>query len=304
MTALRQRMIEDMRLRGFTQETQRSYVHYVSEYAQYFRLCPSQLDLEAVRQYTLYLIEERALSPQTVNGSIAALKFVYLVTLEAPWRPEDFPPRLPVPIPVPAVLSPQETLRFFDAIAGIRNRTIISLCYGSGLRISEAVAVKIADIDSARGVIHIPSGKGRLPRNAILSPRLLEILRSYYRTVRPQGQWLFPAWRTGKHVTPSSVQHACRDAVQQTGLTKRVTPHTLRHSFATHLLENGEDIRVIQALLGHRRIDTTARYAAVTPARLAKTKPPLDQLQPATQPASQPPPRKRGRPRKQPAQGQ
>jgi site-specific recombinase XerD len=195
-------------------------------------------------------------------------------------------------------------MQFFDAIAGVKNRAIISLCYGAGLRIGEAVAVKIADIDSARHVIHIPNGKGKLPRNAILSPRLLEILRAYYRSVRPQGEWLFPSWHSGKHVTTASVQQACRDAVEHSGLSKRITPHTLRHSFATHLLENGEDIRVIQALLGHRRIDTTAHYAAVTPARLAKTQPPLDQLPAATPPASPAPPRKRGRPRKQPAQGQ
>ncbi len=306
MTALRQRMIEDMRLRGFSPATQRSYVHYVSEFANYFHLSPSQLDLEAVRQHALHLVEEKRLSPESVNASIAALKFVYLVTLEAPWRPQDFPPRQPVPMKVPTVLSPQETLQFFDAIAGVKNRAIVTLCYGAGLRISEAVAVRISDIDSARGLIHIPNGKGALARNALLSPRLLEILRAYYRCVRPQGEWLFPSWRKDKHVSPGSVQQACRDAVQQTGIAKRITPHTLRHSFATHLLENGEDIRVIQALLGHRRIDTTARYAAVTPARLAKTTPPLDQLDPpASQPPqTQPPARQRGRPRKQPAQGQ
>jgi integrase/recombinase XerD len=296
MTALRQRMIEDMRLRGFTAETQRSYVHYVSEFAKYFQRSPEQLDLEAVRQHTLHLIEERRLAPDTVNGSISALKFFYLVTLEAPWRAEDFPPRQPVPVKVPTVLSTQETLLFFNAIAGIKNRAIMSLCYGAGLRISEAVAVKIADIDSARNIIRIPNGKGKLPRNALLSPRLLEILRAYYRSVRPRGEWLFPTWRQGKHVSPSSVRQACRDAAQQTGITKRITPHTLRHSFATHLLENGEDIRVIQALLGHRRIDTTAHYTAVTPARLAKTVPPLDQLEAQ-------PPRKSQGPRKQPAQG-
>lgn len=305
MTALRQRMIEDMRLRGFTAETQRTYLHYVSEFANYFHLSPEKLDLEAVRQHTLHLIEERRLSPESVNGSISALKFVYLVTLEAPWHAEDFPPRLPVPVKVPTVLSVQETLLFFNAIAGVKNRAIISLCYGAGLRISEAVAVKIADIDSARNVIHIPDGKGKLPRNALLSPRLLEILRAYYRSVRPGGEWLFPGWRKDKHVSPASVQQCCRDAVQQTGIAKQITPHTLRHSFATHLLENGEDIRVIQALLGHRRIDTTAHYTAVTPARLAKTTPPLDRLDPpASQPpGAKPPARKRGRPRKQPEQG-
>jgi len=294
MTALRQRMVEDMRLRGLAKTTQGSYLHYVTEYAKYYNLSPDKLDLEAIRQYSLYLIEDRGLSPETVNTSNSALRFLYQVTLEMPWRREDFPPRLPVPVKVPTVLSPQETLVFFDAMGGVKYRAIVSLCYGAGLRISEAVAVRIVDIDSPRQVIHIPNGKGNKPRNALLSPRLLEILRAYYRMVRPQGEWLFPSWRKDKHMSAGSVQKACRDALEQSGLAKRVTPHTLRHSFATHLLEQGEDIRVIQALLGHRRIETTAHYTAVTPARLAKTKPPLDTL---LTPA---PPRKRGRPRKNP----
>lgn len=296
MTALRQRMIQDMQLRGLAKTTQRSYIHYVAEFANYFRLSPAQLDLEAVRQYTLHLIEEKQLSPESINVSLAALRFLYLETLEMPWREEDFPSRLPVPARVPTVLSPQEVLVFFDAISGVENRAIVALCYGAGLRIAEAVAVKIEDIDSARQLIRIPQGKGNQPRNAMLSPRLLEMLRAYYRIVRPQGEWLFPSWRISKHLSPSSVQQACRDAAYQAGFAKRVTPHTLRHSFATHLLESGEDIRVIQVLLGHRRIDTTARYTSVTPARLAKAKPPLDSL---LGPAPSPPARKRGRPKKQ-----
>jgi site-specific recombinase XerD len=305
MTALRQRMIEDMQLRGLAKSTQRSYIHYVAEFAKYFRMSPAQLDLEAVRQYTLHLVQEKQLSPESVNANVAALKFLYLQTLEAPWRDEDFPPRQPVPGKVPTVLSPQEVLVFFDAIAGVRNRTIVALCYGAGLRICEAVAVKIEDIDSAQRILRIPHGKGNRPRNAMLSPRLLEILRAYYRMVRPRGDWLFPSWRTSRHVSAASVQHACRDAVYQAGLSKRITPHTLRHSFATHLLENGEDIRVIQALLGHRRIETTAHYTSVTPARLAKAKPPLDALLPPapgprTPGSPAPPAKKRGRPRKHP----
>jgi site-specific recombinase XerD len=151
--------------------------------------------------------------------------------------------------------------------------------------------LKVSDIDSKLMVLRIEHGKGGGARNALLSPRLLEILRTYYRTVRPGTEWLFPSWRSHKPLCAGSVQQACRDAVRYAGLTKRVTPHALRHSFATHLLENGEDVRVIQALLGHRRIESTARYAAVTPARLARTIPPLDQLTP--------PANKRGRPKKQ-----
>jgi len=214
------------------------------------------------------------------------------VTLEMPWREEDFPKRQPVPAKVPTVLSPQEVLEFFNAIAGVKYRTVVMLCYGAGLRISEAVALKVSNIDSARMVLHIENGKGNRPRLAALSPRLLAILRAYYRAVRPPAPWLFPSCRSDTHITQGSVQGACRDAVQRSGLTKRVSPHSLRHSFATHLLESGEDIRVIQALLGHQRIETTARYAAVTPARLAQVVSPLDALTVA-------PARKRGRPKKQ-----
>jgi integrase/recombinase XerD len=290
MTALRQRMIEDMHLRGLASTTQRSYLHYVSEYAKYFHKSPDRLDLEAVRQYTLYLIEESKLAAESVNAFLAAAKFLYLVTLEAPWRDEDFPHRQPVAAKTPTVLSPQEVLVFLNAVTGVKNRTVLTVCYGAGLRISEAVALKVSDIDSARKVLRVEHGKGGGARLAMLSPRLLEILRAYYRLVRPRGDWLFPAWHPHKHLTADFVQQACRDAVRQAGFVKHVSPHALRHSFATHLLENGEDIRVIQTLLGHRRIDTTARYAQVTPARLARTTGPLDALTP--------PAKKRGRPRK------
>jgi len=291
MTALRERMIEDMRLRGLASTTQRSYLHYVTGYANYFWKSPDRLDLEAVRQYTLHLVEESKLAAESVNAFLAAAKFLYLVTLEAPWRPEDFPHRQPVAAKVPTVLSPQEVLVFLHAVTGVKNRTVLAVCYGAGLRISEAVALKTTNIDSARMVLHVEHGKGGAARYAMLSPRLLQILRAYYRMVRPQGDWLFPAYHPNKHITATLVQQACRDAVRQAGFTKRVSPHALRHSFATHLLENGEDIRVIQALLGHRRIDTTARYAQVTPQRLVRTAGPLDVL---ISPA-----KKRGRPRKQ-----
>lgn len=295
MTALRQRMIEDMRLRGFAKTTQRSYIHYVAEYAKYFGRSPAELDLDAVRQHTLYLLEDRKLSAESINVSVSSLKFLYRVTLEMPWRDEDFPPRQPVPVKVPTVLSTQEVWAFLEAIAGVRYRTIAMLCYGAGLRIEEAVSLKIANIDSARMVLHIEHGKGDQPRLAMMSPRLREALRAYYRMRRPPGPWLFPGWRTDGHVSQGAVQQAFRDALALTGLAKRVTPHALRHSFATHLLESGEDIRVIQVLLGHRRIDTTARYTAVTPGRLGRTNSPLDQLMPVPPPAG----KKRGRPKKQ-----
>jgi len=293
MTALRQRMIEDMQLRGLAQTTQRSYIHYVAKFASFFGRSPADLDLEAVRQFMVHLAEHERLSPESFNVCLSALEFVYLKTLEMPWRKDDFPQRQRVPVKVPTVLSQEEVLAFFEAITGVKNRTIMALCYGAGLRVAEAVAVRIADIDSARGVLHVPEGKGHLPRNAMLSPRLLEMLRAYYRKMRPRGEWLFPSYKPDQHCCTGTVQQACRDAVDQAGIRKRVTPHVLRHSFATHLLESGEDIHVIQVLLGHRRITSTVRYATVTPARLAKTKPPLDALMPGTGAAE----KKRGRPR-------
>jgi integrase/recombinase XerD len=189
-------------------------------------------------------------------------------------------------------LSPAEVNTFFNAIPSVKYRAIIMTCYGAGLRISEAVALKITDIDSKRMVLAVTRGKGGDARHVMLSPRLLAVLRAYFRIMRPTGDYLFPSWRANHHICAGSVQRACVDATRQLGLSKRVSPHVFRHSFATHLLENGEDIRVIQVLMGHRRIDTTARYASVTPALLAKTTGPLDAL-------TAPPPAKRGRPRKQ-----
>jgi integrase/recombinase XerD len=301
MTPLRQRFIEDMELRGLALTTQRSYVHYAADYAKFYNLSPDRLDTEAIRQYALHLLHDRQLAPESINTFLAAVKFLYTVTLEMPWSNEHFPKRLPVPIKNPTILSPKEVNAFFNAIPGIRTRAVAMVCYGAGLRISEAVALKITDIDSARMVLRIDDGKGGDGRFALLSPRLLTVLRTYFRALRPTGEYLFPSWRPHTHVCAGSIQQACRDATRQSGIGKRVTPHVFRHSFATHLLENGEDIRVIQTLMGHRRITTTAHYAAVTPALGAKTAGPLDALtKPVPTPEAQPAPRKRGRPRKLP----
>ena len=281
MTPLRQRMIEDMCLRNFAGTTQRSYIHYVAEFAKYFNRSPQELDLEAVRQYQLYLTQERKLSPESVNTFVSAVQFLYLVTLEMPWDKHDFP-RARLDQKLPVVLAPDEIQRFLEHVSGVKNRAVLLTCYGSGLRISEAVALKVSDIDSQRKLIRVQHGKGAKDRYTILSPCLLEVLRAYYRILRPGGGWLFPSWRTHLHLSAGAVQSACREAWQQSGLTKRVTPHTLRHSFATHLLERGADSRVIQALLGHSSIETTARYTAVSPATISATASPLDQLlQPA-----------------------
>lgn len=281
MTPLRQRMIEDMCIRNFASTTQRSYIHYVAEFAKYFNRSPQELDLEAVRQYQLYLTQERKLSPESVNTFVSAVQFLYLVTLEMPWDKHDFP-RARLDQKLPVVLAPDEIQRFLEQVSGVKNRAVLLTCYGSGLRISEAVALKISDIDSKRKLIRVQHGKGGKDRYTMLSPYLLELLRAYYRILRPAGEWLFPSWRPLRHLTAGAVQSASRDAWQRSGLAKRVTPHTLRHSFATHLLERRVDSRVIQALLGHSSIETTARYTAVSPATVSATASPLDQLlQPA-----------------------
>ena len=286
MTPLRQRMIEDMQLRHLTPETQRNYVHHVAAYARYFGKSPELLDIEAVRQYQLYLLNERKLSPETVNQYMSSVKFLYLTTLEMPWTDEYFP-RIRRPHKLPIVLSQEEILAFFDYVPSLKYRAALMTCYGAGLRVSEAVALKVSDIDSQRNLLRVEQGKGQKDRYAMLSPRLLEILRRYYRAVRPQGEYLFPSWRKDHHLCTTSLQLACREAALRAGIHKRVTVHSLRHAFATHLLENGADIRIIQALLGHSRIETTTRYTAVSPQLVAATVSPLDRLQPDAKPPVQ-----------------
>jgi site-specific recombinase XerD len=186
------------------------------------------------------------------------------------------------------VLSPGETEEFFRHVSIIRYRAALMTAYGAGLRVSEVAALQVGDIDSRRMLIRVRQGKGKKDRYAMLSPRLLEVLRAWWRSQHPRGQrhtnspgdWLFPGYRRGPHMNVSSLKTVCREAAQMAGIAKRVTVHTLRHSFATHLLENGTDVRVIQVLLGHSRIDTTARYTAVSPATIGKTESPLDRLPP------------------------
>ena len=284
MTPLRKRMLEDMQLRNLTPETQRNYIHHVAGFAKYFRKSPELLDLEAVRQYQLYLLNERKLSPETINQYISAIQFLYLTTLEMPWTTEYFP-RVRRPHKLPVVLSQEEVLAFFDHIPSLKYRAALMIAYGAGLRVSEVVALHVADIDSQRMLLRVQQGKGQKDRYAMLSPRLLDVLRRYFRAIRPPGDYLFPSWRKEYHLSTASLQLACREAALRAGIRKRVTVHTLRHSFATHLLESGTDIRIIQVLLGHSRIDTTARYAAVSPQVVAATVSPLDAMGQKAKPA-------------------
>jgi len=269
-------MIDDMQLRNLAPGTQKHYIRLVAGFANYFGISPEFLDIEAVRQYQLYLLNERKLSPESINQCIAALKFLYLTTLEMPWT-EAYFPHVRRAYKLPVVLSQEEVLSFFDHIPSLKYRAALMVCYGAGLRVSEAVALRISDIDSKRGLLRIEQGKGAKDRYTMLSPRLLQVLRRYWCATRP-ADYLFPSWRKDKHLSTTSLQMACREAAARAGIAKRVTVHTLRHSFATHLLENGTELRVIQTLLGHTRIDTTARYASVSPQVVSATVSPLDQI--------------------------
>jgi integrase/recombinase XerD len=274
MTPLRQRFIEDMQLRNLAPTTQRSYIHYVADYALFYNTSPEKLDLEAIRQYQLHMLHERKLSPESINTFISSVQFLYTVTLEMPWGKECFP-RMRLGSRLPVVLSPEEVEEFFNYIPSLKYRAALLLCYGAGLRIAEAVAIKVTDIDSQRGLIRVEQGKGRKDRYVMLSHRLLTVLRCYAYAARPKD-WMFPSWSESKHLTAGSLSLVCRDAARNSGMTKRITAHILRHSFATHLLENGTDTRVIQALLGHSRIETTARYVRVASHVIAATPSPLD----------------------------
>ena len=277
MTPLRRRMIEDMRLRNFSPCTERSYIHYVAEFALHFNTSPEHLGLDDIRNYQLYLIEQRQLSASSINIFISAIQFLYTVTLEMPWGSKRFT-RMKVPESLPVVLSHDEVTALFHYIGILKHRAVLMLCYGSGLRISEACSLKAAHIDSDRMLIRVEKGKGAKDRYTVLSRTLLELLRRYWKIQHPTD-YLFPGAHAGTHVQPATIQEICRDACRMAGIEKRVTPHTLRHSFATHLLENGTDTRAIQVLLGHSRIDTTARYTAVTPQTVSRIVSPLDHAQ-------------------------
>jgi site-specific recombinase XerD len=269
-------MIEDMQLRNLAPATQRNYVHYVAEYAKYFRRSPELLDAEAIHQYLLYLVNDRKLSAETANQCISALKFVYLTTLEMPWTDEYFP-RIKRPAKLPIVLSQEEVLLFFDHVTGMKNRAALMTCYGAGLRISEAVALKVSDLDESRMLIRVEQGKGQKDRYAMFSERLQTVLHRYRVAFSPK-YYLFPSWKENRHMSTTSLQLACREAAARAGLRKKVTVHGLRHAFATHLLENGTELRIIQVLLGHSQLETTSRYAAVSPQVVAATVSPLDRL--------------------------
>jgi integrase/recombinase XerD len=275
MTELRRRMLIAMQAKNLSAGTQRSYIHYLASFASYYRTPPDRLGLDHVREYQAFLINERRLHPQSANVFAAAAQFFYTIVLNRPWSGEQFL-RAKVPQRLPSLLSAAQIMRFFSHVSSVRCRTILMLCYGAGLRISEAVALQVADIDSARMVIRVRQGKGGKDRETVLSPRLLDLLRSWYKMARPTT-WLFPSplSPTG-HLTESTVRLACTRAVKSARIPKKVTPHMLRHAFASHLIEAGVDLRRIQVMLGHSSLNTTAIYTYVDTRMIASVESPLD----------------------------
>jgi len=277
MTPLRQRMIEDMRVRNLSPRTQESYLLQVSLFARHFGKSPALLGPEDIRAYQLYLANDKKLAPASILLATAALRFLYKVTLQKPWSlPEVLPlPRQPQKLP--EVLSPQQVQQFLGGVANLKHRAILTTCYAAGVRISEALRLRPNHIDSQRMVIRIAQGKGQKDRYVMLSVRLLETLREYWRREKPQG-WLFPGQYPTRPLSRDTVAAACQRARLRSGLAKPVAPHGLRHAFAVHLLEGGADIRTIQLLLGHRSLATTARYLRIATSKVCSTTSPLDRL--------------------------
>jgi integrase/recombinase XerD len=277
MTALRNRMLEDMKIRNLALNTQTSYLLQVSQFARYFAKSPEVLGREEIRAYQLYLTEEKKLAPGSITIAVSALRFLYKVTLRREWKLEDIIPAPKAPQKLPIILSPEEVLEFLGCVRLNNHRTILTCCYAAGLRISEALALQAPHIDSQRMVIRVEQGKGRKDRYVMLSPKLLGILRQWWRQERPQD-WLFPGGIPGRHITRGAVEDACEEALQRCHISKPVTPHTMRHCFAVHLLEQGTDVRTIQLLLGHRSLATTARYLRIATTKVCSTTSPLDLL--------------------------
>ena len=275
LSPLRRRMIEDMTVRNLSPATQRSYLNAVSKFSRHYGRSPDHLGLEEVRAFQVHLVAT-GISWPALNQIVCALRFFYGVTLGHAVIPERIAyAREPRKLPV--VLSAEEVVRFLEAVPSLKSRTALTVVYAAGLRVSEVVQLKVNDIDSGRMVIRVEQGKGGKDRYVMLSPQLLKILRTYWRLARP-SLWLFPGRDQDRPLSPTVLHAACRSARAAGGLSKQVTVHTLRHTFATHLLENGADVRVIQVLLGHANLSSTARYTRVATKTISSTPSPLDRL--------------------------
>ena len=272
---LRRRMIEDMTIRKFAPKTQQDYVQRVKNFAVFLGRSPDTASFEDVRRYQLHLASSGVGVP-TINQTVSTLRFFFKVTLK---RNEivEHTHVIHEPRKLPVVLSPEEVARLLDAAPGLKYKAALSVAYGAGLRANEVVSLKISDIDSKRMIIRVDQGKGGKDRNVMLSPHLLDLLRAWWKAARPQG-WLFPGRDPAQPMTTRQLNRACHAAAQMTEINKRVSLHTLRHSFATHLLEQNIDVRVIQVLLGHAKLDTTALYTRVATKTISEVMSPLEHI--------------------------
>lgn len=276
MSPLRQRMIDDMQIRNFAIGTQEAYIRAIANFAKHFGCSPERLGPEEIRAYQVHLIEEKQVGWGTFNTAVSALRFFYHTTLAKDWRIDLIPyPHRERKLPV--VLSMEEVQRFFSAIPSLRQRAMLVTAYAAGLRVSEVAHLKVADIDGQRMVIRVDQGKGHKDRYVMLSPRLLDLLRTYWKAAHPKT-WLFPGHDGESPISRRGITWMCQQARLRAGLGKKATVRALRHSFATHLLENGTDVRTIQLLMGHASLRTTALYLHVASNKINSTPSPLDAL--------------------------
>jgi integrase/recombinase XerD len=281
VSALRRRMLEDMAMRGLRSDTQHEYIRFVRGFAAFLGQSPDKATAEDIRRFQVHQ-RDSGVQPPTINCSVSALRFFFTVTLDRP----DLSRRLVLaryPRKLPAVLSVEEVGQLLEAAPGPKYKAILGTAYGAGLRVSEVASLKIDDIDSTRMLIRVEQGKGRKDRNAMLSPQLLALLRLWWKEGRRRGVmlphgWLFPGRGAADPISTRQINRAIHEAAEAAGIRKRVSPHTLRHSFATHLLEQDVDIRVIQVLLGHSKLDTTALYARVATKTIRSVTSPLEHL--------------------------
>jgi integrase/recombinase XerD len=277
MGQLRDRMEQDLILRNLSPATRRNYLLYCRKFADHYWRSPEELGREEIRDYLLHLIQVEQVSYATYRQVLAALKFLFCVTLRRPWEVERIPfPRRPKN-DFPRVVSRDDLTRLFASFRSLKYRALFLTCYAAGLRISEACALRVEDIDSQRMVIRVRYAKGSKERYTLLSPRLLAILREYWKIARPK-EWLFPGQGRSPCLSPETARQVFRAARDRADLPDWCTPHTLRHSFATHLLESGTELVVIKALLGHSKLGTTTRYTHVRTDHIAKVTSPLEGL--------------------------
>jgi integrase/recombinase XerD len=278
MTPLRKRMLEDLQIRNYAPTTVAAYIRSVAEFAKHFGKSPDLLGAEQIREYQLYLIKEKGVSLSSYIQAVCALRFLYSNTLHLSVSVDRIPlPRYEKKLPV--IMSPAEVKLLLETPKNLGHRAILTTMYAAGPRISEVAKLKLADIDSSRNAIWIRGGKGRKDRQSLLPPRLLELLRAYLRWKQPK-EWLFPGQKPGQPISCESIFRACQKAARKAGIAKAVHPHSLRHAFATHLLDAGVNLRTIQILLGHAKLETTARYLHVTDTAVRSTTSPLELLDP------------------------